>query len=159
MSTQTMATTTETITCVITMGGGGKDPLPPQSSSNPQHIRDTFDIALGQAFRDPRGPRGAGGPGGPCSPCSPGGPGDHAVDIPATHLISIPHRADLKPAGMPAQVFNKDRMQAEAFMRELRLYMMANHGVPGFKSPIRRIMIALTFIKGPQVNGQVEGIL
>ncbi len=37
--------------------------------------------------------------------------------------------------------------------------MMANQGVPGFKSPIRQITIALTFIKGPQVNGWVEGIL
>ena len=37
--------------------------------------------------------------------------------------------------------------------------MMANHGVPGFESPIRRIAIALTFIKGPKVDGWVEGIL
>src|SRR6267154_3975901 len=37
--------------------------------------------------------------------------------------------------------------------------MMANHGVPGFKSPIRCIVIALTFIKGLQVDGWVEGIL
>lgn len=50
---------------------------------------------------------------------------------------------------MPPQVFDGDRMQAEAFMRELRLYMMANHRVPGFESPIRQIAIALTFIKGP----------
>jgi len=44
-------------------------------------------------------------------------------------------------------------------MRELRLYMMANHRVLGFKSPIRRIAIALTFIKGLQVSRWVEGIL
>ncbi len=37
--------------------------------------------------------------------------------------------------------------------------MMANHRVPGFKSPIRQIAIALTFIEGPQVDGWVEGIL
>ena len=37
--------------------------------------------------------------------------------------------------------------------------MMANQGVPGFESPIRHIAIALTLIKGPQVNGWVEGIL
>ncbi len=36
---------------------------------------------------------------------------------------------------------------------------MANQGVLGFESPIRRIAIALTFIKGPQVDGWVEGIL
>jgi hypothetical protein len=44
-------------------------------------------------------------------------------------------------------------------MRELQLYMLANLGVPGFESPIRRVAIALTFIKGPQVDGWVEGIL
>src|SRR5216683_3311731 len=37
--------------------------------------------------------------------------------------------------------------------------MMANQGVPGFESPIRCIAIVLTFIKGPQVDGWVEGIL
>ncbi len=37
--------------------------------------------------------------------------------------------------------------------------MMANQGVPGFESPIRHVTIALTFIKGPQVDGWVEGIL
>ena len=36
---------------------------------------------------------------------------------------------------------------------------MANQGVLGFESLIRRIVIALTFIKGPQVDGWVEGIL
>jgi Zinc knuckle len=56
-------------------------------------------------------------------------------------------------------IFDGDRTRAEAFLRELRIYMLANHGVPGFESPIRRIAIALTFIKGPQVDGWVEGIL
>ena len=37
--------------------------------------------------------------------------------------------------------------------------MMANQGVPGFESPIRCIVIALTFIKRPQVDGWVKGIL
>ena len=37
--------------------------------------------------------------------------------------------------------------------------MLTNLRVPGFESPIRRIAITLTFIKGPQVDGWVEGIL
>jgi hypothetical protein len=37
--------------------------------------------------------------------------------------------------------------------------MMANQGVPGFKSPMRRVAIALTFIKGPKVDGWVETML
>jgi hypothetical protein len=44
-------------------------------------------------------------------------------------------------------------------MRELRLYMMVNQGVPRFESPIRQIAIAITFIKGPKVDGWVEAIL
>jgi hypothetical protein len=44
-------------------------------------------------------------------------------------------------------------------MRELCLYMMANQGVPGFESPMRRTAIALTFIKGPKVDTWVEMML
>jgi hypothetical protein len=56
-------------------------------------------------------------------------------------------------------VFKGDRTKAEAFMRELRLYMLANRGVPGFESPMRRVAIALTFIKGLKVDGWVEAML
>src|SRR6266853_4765997 len=48
MSTQTMATTMENITRTIVPGGS--DYPPPSASNqhqNPQHIRDTFNIALG----------------------------------------------------------------------------------------------------------------
>ena len=61
--------------------------------------------------------------------------------------------------GIPPLLFDSNRTQANAFIRELRIYMMANQGVPGFESPIRCIAIALMFIKGPQVDGWVEGIL
>jgi Zinc knuckle len=37
--------------------------------------------------------------------------------------------------------------------------MMANRGVPGFESPMRRTAIALTFIKGPKVDAWVETML
>jgi hypothetical protein len=57
------------------------------------------------------------------------------------------------------QIFKGDRTKADVFMRELQIYMMVNQGVPGFKSPICRIAITLSFIKGPKVDGWVEGIL
>jgi hypothetical protein len=60
---------------------------------------------------------------------------------------------------MTPQPFDGERTKAEAFLRELRLYMMANQGVPGFESPIRHIAIALTFIKGPKVDRWVEAML
>ena len=53
--------------------------------------------------------------------------------------------------GTPPQTFNGDRRQARDFIEELRGYMRVNIGVPGFKSPIRKVALALTFIKGPDV--------
>src|SRR5712675_37167 len=116
MSTQTLATNTETISRTIVPGGD--DPPNPVQHENPQHIRDTFDIALGRA---PGGPNGPGGPPGPAA-------------IPPTHLIPIQPAGDLKPAGIPPLLFNGDRTQADAFIHELQIYMMANQGVPGFES-------------------------
>jgi hypothetical protein len=60
---------------------------------------------------------------------------------------------------MTPQPFDGERTKAEVFLRELRLYMMVNQGVPSFESPIRHVAIALTFIKGPKVNGWVEAML
>jgi hypothetical protein len=79
--------------------------------------------------------------------------------IPPNHLISIQPAGEIKQAGMTPQPFNRERTKAEAFLRELRLYMMANQGVPGFESPIRHVAIALTFIKGPKVDEWVEAML
>jgi hypothetical protein len=151
MSTQTMAAT-QTIAQTLA-GGGGEDPPPnPRSQSqDPQRIRDTFDIALGRAPRPP------GGPGGPNGPGDPGAPGEPA--IPPDHLVPIQPGGEIKQAGMTPQPFDGDRTKAEAFLRELRLYMMANQGVPGFESPIRHVAIALTFIKGSKVDGWVEAML
>jgi hypothetical protein len=131
--------------------GGGDDepPLNPRSQTqDPQQIRDTFDIALGWAPRSPNRPGGPGGPGGPGEP-----------PVPPAHLIPIQPAGELKQASMTPQPFDGERTKAEAFLRELRLYMMANQGVPGFESPIRHVAIALTFIKGPKVNGWVEAML
>ncbi len=46
MSTQTLVTTTEVISQTLVPGGDNKPPIHTQHE-NPQHIRDTFDIALG----------------------------------------------------------------------------------------------------------------
>jgi len=59
---------------------------------------------------------------------------------------------------MTLQPFNRERTKVKVFLRELRLYMMANQGVPGFELPIRHVAIALTFIKGPKVDGWVEAM-
>src|SRR5216683_7600544 len=132
MSTQTLATNTETISRTIVPRGD--NPPNPAQHENPQHICDTFDIALGRAPGGPSGPGGPGGPGGLGDPYgNPNGPGA----IPPAHLIPIRPAGDLKPAGIPPLLFDSDRTRADAFIRELRIYMMANQGVLGFESPIR----------------------
>jgi hypothetical protein len=60
---------------------------------------------------------------------------------------------------MTPQIFDGDQTKADAFIRELHLYMMANQGVPGFESPMRRVAITLTFIKGPKVDRWVKTML
>jgi len=142
----------QTIARTLAGGGGGGEEPPPglsQQSQDPQHIRDIFNITLRRSPRPPDGPGGPGGPG------EPGGP----PAIPPGHLVPVQPVGDLKQAGMTPQVFEGDQMKAEAFLRELCLYMMANRGVPGFESPIRRVAITLTFIKGPKVDRWVEAML
>src|SRR5216683_3323922 len=97
MSTQTLATNTETISRTIVPGGD--DSPDPVQHENPQHIRDTFDIALGRAPGGPDGPGGPGGSGGPNDPYG-GGPPRPAA-IPPIHLIPSQPAADLNPSRMP----------------------------------------------------------
>jgi hypothetical protein len=48
--------------------------------------------------------------------------------------------------------FDGDRAKADQFINKLRHYFCVNATVPGLQSWIRRIAIALTFIKGPTVD-------
>jgi len=50
------------------------------------------------------------------------------------------------------RTFEGERDKAKAFMNDFLLYTVANRGVPGFESPLRRITLALTLIKGPRVD-------
>ncbi len=106
MSTQTLVTMTEVISRTLVPGGDDKPPHISMQYKNPQHIRDTFNIALGQAPGGPSGPRGPGGPSGSGDPF--GGPNNPGA-IPPTHLIPIQPTGDLKPAGIPPLIFHGDR--------------------------------------------------
>jgi Retrotransposon gag protein len=53
--------------------------------------------------------------------------------------------------GTSPRIFEGDRRQARDFIEELRSYIRVNQGVAGFESPIRKVALALTFIKGPEV--------
>jgi len=54
--------------------------------------------------------------------------------------------------GSPPRIFDGDRQQADTFINKLLTYIYVNIGVPGFKSPMRKIAMALTYIKGNKVD-------
>jgi hypothetical protein len=50
------------------------------------------------------------------------------------------------------RTFKGDRDKSRAFMNNFLLYVATNQGVARFESPLRRIALILTLIKGPRVN-------
>ena len=65
---------------------------------------------------------------------------------------------NLKHLGAGPTTFEGDRQLANTFLRELGSYFCVNKGVPGFDSPLRRVAITLTYIKGPKVNGWADNM-
>jgi hypothetical protein len=55
--------------------------------------------------------------------------------------------------GQLPQIFSGDRTQANAFIREMKAYLRLNLAVTGFTSPIRKVALTLTLIKGSEVDG------
>ena len=86
--------------------------------------------------------RGGGAPGG-----GGGAPGGGGGGNPAQPAIS-----DGKPTGVLPTIFEGDCSKAESFLREFSTYLLINYDVPALASFIKRITIALTCIKGPEVN-------
>ena len=72
--------------------------------------------------------------------------------VPIAHLVPIPANPNVRVMGSPPQIFNRDRQQADTFINELLTYIYINIGVPGFESPMRKIAMALTYIKGDKVD-------
>jgi len=78
--------------------------------------------------------------------------------VPIAHLVPILANPDVHVIGSLPQIFNRDRQQADAFINELLTYIHVNIGVLGFESPMRRIAMALMYIKGDKVDQWVERI-
>ena len=92
------------------------------------------------------GPPGRGGgtpSGGGGAPGGAGGAGGNPAQ-PAT--------GDGKPMGVLPTIFEGDHSKAESFLQEFSTYLLVNYDVPALASFIKRIAIALTCIKGPEVN-------
>ena len=94
------------------------------------------------------GPSGGGGGGGGGAPSGGGGvPGGGGGGNPTQAAIG-----DRKPMGMLPTIFEGDRSKAESFLREFSTYLLVNYDIPALASFIKRIAIALTCIKGLEVN-------
>ena len=93
---------------------------------------------------------GSGGPGG--NP--PGAPGPPAPVPPAQGgQQPIARAADVKSMGGLPQVFTSDRLLADDFIEEVKGYLRLNQDVAGYNSPIKKVALTLTLMKGPQVAG------
>ena len=93
---------------------------------------------------------GGGGPpgGGGGAPGGGGGtPGGGGGGNPVQAVIG-----DRKPMGALPTIFEGDHSKAESFLREFSTYLLVNYDIPALASFIKRIAIALTCIKGPEVN-------
>ena len=97
-----------------------------------------------QSSTIPGGAGPSGGGGGP-----PGGGGGGA---PGGGNPNQPPPGDGKLMGALPMIFEGDHSKAESFLREFSTYLLINYDVPALTSFIKRIAIALTCIKGPEVN-------
>jgi len=55
--------------------------------------------------------------------------------------------------GMLPQIFTGNRAKAQEFMDKVLGYFCASRGVAGFESPMCKVSIMLTMIKGSEVAG------
>jgi len=51
------------------------------------------------------------------------------------------------------QVFSGDRLLADDFIKEVKGYLQLNQDIAGYNSPIKKVALTLTLMKGPQVAG------
>ena len=58
--------------------------------------------------------------------------------------------------GAPLDTFTGVRANADAFMQQWKLYWTINDKHVNIQSPFKRVVIALHFIRGPNVNDWVE---
>jgi len=54
--------------------------------------------------------------------------------------------------GLP-QIFSGDRLLANDFIEEVKGYLQLNQDVASYNSPIKKVALTLTLMKGPQVAG------
>ena len=61
--------------------------------------------------------------------------------------------------GNPPTIFTGDRSKSDNFLREFKIYHMANSQNNSMLVPLDRIGLAISFIRGPMVNDWVEHMM
>ncbi len=106
------------------------------------------------------GPPPAGGSGGGGGGPPPAGGGGGAPNPPAGGQGGVPAQPnpDVKVMGTKPENFEGDRTKAEDFMEDVKKYMRLNRQVPGFSSPMTKVAMVLTFMKGQATSGWTRTI-
>ena len=61
--------------------------------------------------------------------------------------------------GNPPTIFSGDQSKSDDFLREFKIYRMANSQNNSMLIPLNRIGLAISFIRGPNVNNWVKGMM
>jgi Retrotransposon gag protein len=67
--------------------------------------------------------------------------------------------ANGKLAGLPPTVFDGDRTQSDRFLKEFKQWRLLNRNHDEMRQPYNRVLMALTYIKGPRVEDWQEARL
>src|SRR6266699_4838571 len=101
---------------------------------------------------------GSGGGGGGPPPAGGGGGGGPNPPAGGGAIAPAPPNPDVKVMGMKPENFKGDRTKAEDFMEDVKKYMRLNRQVPGFSSPMTKVAMVLTFMKGSATSGWTRAI-
>lgn len=67
-----------------------------------------------------------------------------------------PPMSNRELAGIPPPIFDGNRNETEAFLLYFRIYQELNQDAPEMRSPYKRVLLALTCIRGRDGNGWVD---
>ena len=70
--------------------------------------------------------------------------------------VQLAAPGDIRTMGMLCQIFMGNCAKAQYFLDEVLGYFHANRGIAGFKSPMHKVSITLTMIKGSKVAGWAQ---
>jgi hypothetical protein len=61
--------------------------------------------------------------------------------------------------GNPPQLFDRNRAKSELFLHQFDMYKSMNNGITTMSNPYRRVIFALSFIRGLNIDDWVDAQL